>query len=242
MWIVGSKDCMDCHKITGSELMLHSVDVLNSYHSAYIQDSSNCSDCYFSYDLRGCTNCLFCYNLRNKSYCVKNKEVGREEYLKEYQKVFNGSYATLLDSISEYEKIKEQIEGKGELSLFMTQHFSTFGYNESAAYDYYPITKEEALKQGYLWQDDVAITTGQETILTENVPDDINSVSDDFLKEIFSCINCKRNYKIVLEELKYLKRFSLPLPRECPQCRMAFRRKMRLPFKLWHRASVCVTN
>ncbi len=366
MWIV-SKDCMDCHKITGSELTLYSVNVTNSYHCAYIQDSSDCSDCYFSYDLRGCTNCLFCYNLRNKSYCVRNKEFGKEEYLREYEKVFNGSYTTLLKSIAEYEELKKSaihrfafflkssgcvgnylencnrnfwcfdgvdnqdvrnvasilhsknaewsyaigtqptenifgsavikggsmvknsfnlfnssfcdwcdsliscnnciacvglkkkeycilnkqyskeeyirlkkyIEEKGDLSMFMTPRFSTFGYNETAAYDYYPLSKEEISKQGYSWQDDFPATSGQETIQLKDMPDNIENVSNDILKEVFACVKCQRNYRITLEELQYLRLFILPLPRECPQCRMAARRKMRLPFKLWHRDCMC---
>lgn len=366
MWII-SKDCMDSHKVVGGELVMYSVDVANSYHSAYLQDSSDCSDCYFSYDLRGCNNCIFCNNLRNKSYCVNNKQLSKEEYKKEFGKIFDGTYIALQGALKKYEEVKKRairkyafflkssncvgnylencnrnywcfdgvecqdvrfvasilyskntqwsysigvqpteniycscvikggamvknsfnlfnssfcdwcdslissnnciacvglkkkeycilnkqytkeeyqkvkniLEEKGELALFMNPKFSTFSYNESPVCDYYPLRKEEAIAEGYKWQDDISITTGQETIKPNDIPDNIKDVEDGIVKEIFTCKNCKRNFRIVFDELKYLRKFFLPLPRECPQCRMEARRKMRLPFILWHRICMC---
>jgi len=107
MWIVGAKDCMDNHKVVDSELVIHSVDVANCYKSAYLHDSSDCSFCYFSYDLKGCNNCLFCSNLRNKSYYIRNKKVNKEEYKKEFEKVFDGSFTTFKKAITEYKNVQE---------------------------------------------------------------------------------------------------------------------------------------
>jgi hypothetical protein len=363
MWMVNSKDCMEDHKVVDSELVIYSVDVANSYKSAYLHDSSDCSFCYFSYDLKGCNNCLFCSNLRNKSYCFKNKQLTKEEYQKEFEKIFNGSFETFKKAIDEYKniqitaihrfsfslkttesignylqncnkshwcfdgvnsqqvrnvasilyskdscfsysvgtqptenifggcvikggamiknsfnifnssdctwcdsmvscnncigcvglkkkeycilnkqyskddynKICKKIEEKGELSNFIEPLFSTFSYNETVAQDYYPLIKEEALQQKYRWQDDIPMTIGKETLNIKDLPDSIKDAKDDILNQILSCINCQRNYRIVPDEFSYLKDFNLPIPRECPQCRMTTRREMRLPFKLWHR-------
>jgi hypothetical protein len=367
MFTVSSKDCMDNYKIVESEFIVYSLNVTKCYKSAYLQDSSDCSFCYFSFDLKNCNDCIFCCNLRNKSYCIGNKQFSKEEYQKEYKKIFNGSFNTLVDSIKkfedikmqavhkfatilkssdvvgnyiqnsnrnrwcfdgvenqdvryvanilyskntyfsyaigvqptefifggsvikggsmiknsfnlfncsfctwcdsmiscnnciacvglkkkeycilnkqytkeEYKKIVEQLEEKGELASFVGPEFSTFAYNETAAQDHYPITKEKALSMGYGWQEDIPFTIGQETISIKDIPDNIKSVKDSIVKEIFICQTCQRNYKIVTEELRYLREFLLPLPHECPQCRIKNRMKMRLPFRLWHRTCMC---
>jgi hypothetical protein len=367
MFTVSSKDCMENYRIVESEFIANSLDVTKCYKSAYLQDSSNCSFCYFSFDLKNCNNCIFCSNLRNKSYCIKNEQYSKEDYEKEYRKIFNGSFDTLSNSIKEFENIKlkaihkfasiskssnvvgnylqnsnrnkwcfdgvenqdvnysanilysksayfsyaigvqptefifggsvikggsmiknsfnlfncssciwcdsliscnnciacvglkkkeycilnkqytkeeyqkivRQLEEKGELASFLGLEFSTFAYNETAAQDHFPITKEKALNLGYSWQEDIPFTTGQETIISKNIPDNITDVKDNITKEIFACEKCKRNYKVVPEELRYLREFLLPLPRKCPQCRMVERMEARLPFELWHRNCMC---
>ncbi len=364
MFTVSSKDCMENHKIVESEFVVHSLDITKCYKSAYLQDSSDCSFCYFSFDLKNCNNCIFSYNLRNKSYCIYNQQLTKEEYQKEYDKIFNGSFQTLLESIKrfeeikikaihrfasilkstdvtgnylqncgksrlcfdgvesqdvryvanilhskntyfsyaigvqptefifgsavikggsmiknsfnlsyctfctwcdsmvscnnciacvglkkkeycilnkqytkeEYNKILKQLEEKGELASFVGPEFSTFAYNETAAFDHYQIGKEEVLERGYNWQNDIPFTTGKETLKTIDMADNIKDINNNILEEILICNKCQRNYRIVQEELRYLKEFMLPLPRECPQCRMAFRRNSRLPFNLWHRS------
>jgi hypothetical protein len=367
MWIVDSKDCMEDHKVVKSELVVHSVDVANSYKSAFLKDSSDCSFCYFSYDLKGCNNCLFSSNLRSKSYYVRNKQVTKEGYEEEYKRIFDGSFETFSKSFKEYENLIEKslhkfafflkssnsvgnylqncdrnnwcfdgvenqdvkyvasilhskntyssysigvqptenifgscvvkggsmiknsfnlfnssfcsfsdslvssdnciacvglkkkqycilnkqyskeeyqniekiIKEKRELSSIVPSSFSTFAYNETAAQDYYPLNKYEALKLNYDWQDDIPMTKGKETVLWKNIPDNIKDIGDDILNEVLACLTCKRNYKIVQNEMRYLREFNLPLPRECPQCRMSSRREIRLPFKLYHRSCMC---
>ena len=46
-------------------------------------------------------------------------------------------------------------------------------------------------------------------------------------------------YKIIPQELKFLRKMNLPLPRLCPNCRHCQRIKQRNPLKLWHRKCQC---
>jgi len=42
----------------------------------------------------------------------------------------------------------------GEWGQMMPASMSPFGYNESVAYEYYPLTKEEAHAEGLTWKED----------------------------------------------------------------------------------------
>ena len=116
---------------------------------------------------------------------------------------------------------------------------SYFGYNESCAVEQLSLTKEEALKKGYNWQDKTQRTIGKETLKPEEIPESINDVSDSILDEILVCIDCGRNYKIVQNELNFYRKMKIPISRRCFYCRHEVRLKRRNPFKLWHRQCMC---
>jgi hypothetical protein len=98
-----------------------------------------------------------------------------------------------------------------------------------------PLTKEEALAQGFRWEDDIQMTKGKETLLLENIPDHIKDVKDGITSEILKCINCERNYKITEQELLFYRKMILPIPRQCFFCRHRDRIKRRGPFKFLKR-------
>ena len=106
-----------------------------------------------------------------------------------------------------------------------------------------PLTKEEALAQGYRWEDNIQMTTGKETIKSEDIPDHINDVQDLITKEILCCIDCQRNYKITEQELLFYRKMILPIPRKCFYCRHRDRVIRRGPFKFFIRkCSNCGTE
>ena len=122
---------------------------------------------------------------------------------------------------------------------FYPIELSPFGYNESCAMETNALNKDEALEKGYKWQDNIQRTTGKETLKPENIPDSIDDIDDSILEEILACMECKRNYKIVPNELIFYKKMKIPLPRKCFYCRHAARIARRNPFKLWHRTCMC---
>jgi hypothetical protein len=68
-----------------------------------------------------------------------------------------------------------------------------------------------------------------------DLPDSINDVSEEIIKEIISCSDCKKAYRIINSELQFYKRIGLPLPRKCHNCRFLDRFKFINKPKLYHR-------
>ncbi|KKT74386.1 MAG: hypothetical protein UW70_C0057G0008, partial [Candidatus Peregrinibacteria bacterium GW2011_GWA2_44_7] len=73
------------------------------------------------------------------------------------------------------------------------------------------------LKRGWKWQDQLPFTTGKET------------------KEILACSQCRRNYKLIAQEVAWAKKRRFPLPHLCPECRYEQRMRVRNPRKLHDR-------
>ena len=116
---------------------------------------------------------------------------------------------------------------------------STFGYNEACVHEQFPMTKEEALKQGFKWEDHPRGTYGKETIGWDKVSDSIHDIQCDATKEIFACTACKKNYRIIPDEFSFYKSLNIPLPRLCPNCRHIRRFAARGPNKLLDRNCRC---
>ncbi len=60
------------------------------------------------------------------------------------------------------------------------------------------------------------------------------------LKEVVKCNSCKNAFRIIEAELKFYRRFLIPLPHICFNCRHIERRKKINHLKLWHRK--CMNN
>jgi hypothetical protein len=107
---------------------------------------------------------------------------------------------------------------------------SPFGYNETIGADNMPLSKEDALKRGLKWQDDIQKTIGKGTIVPDNIPDSIRDVTDVITKEVLTCIGCERNYKITEQEFFFYKKMNIPIPRKCFFCRHKDRIVSRGPY------------
>jgi hypothetical protein len=195
------------------------TDPLKKLHSYYLE--------YCFADVE-CENCFGCCSLRNKKYCILNKQYTKEEY------------EALLP------KIKEQMarlpyRGNNGRSYkygeFFPIELSPFGYNETAAMDYYPLSREEALAKGYPWSDYEADTKYE--FSDYSVPDDINDVKDDILEKILKCEVSGKAYRIIPMELQFYRRMGLPVPRRAPLERHNDRVAKLLPRRLFDRICQC---
>ncbi|HAS80841.1 MAG: hypothetical protein UR25_C0004G0064 [Candidatus Nomurabacteria bacterium GW2011_GWE1_32_28] len=216
-----AKECFDVDTAgRNAELIYNSI---NSGIETSHQISSNlCWSSTFSYYSTYCFNCnniLGCVGLRKKDYCILNKQYTKEEYEKLKIKIIS--------------KMKE----KEEWGNFFPSSISSFGYNETAAYEQFPLKKEEAIALGFKWEDTERGTYGKETIDWKSFPDSINNLPKDFdvVKEVFICLECRKNYRIIIDELSFYKKLEIPIPRICPECRHVKRFENRGPNKLWHR-------
>ncbi len=138
-----------------------------------------------------------CVNLKRKNYSILNKQYPKEEYEKLKKKI--------VSNMNEYGEFPGKIFGK-------------FAYNKSNAMKFFPKTKEQALTEGYTW-DDTESPSHSATIKSQNLPDTISETTDAILNEVIECANCGRGYKVIKGELDLLRKMNLPIPHECPKCR-----------------------
>ena len=179
----------------------------------------HCVDVFYSEFCQSSQNCFGCVGLKHGQYSVLNKQYSKEEYEKLK------------------EKIIEHMKTTGEWGEFFPMKYSPFAYNESVAQIHFSLTKEQVLGLGLRWQDNIQETRGQTTLL--EIPDSINDVPDSITNEILECVGCKRNYKIIPNELFFYRKWKIPIPRKCFFCRLARCFELRGPSRLWHRQCMC---
>mgnify|MGYP003578733399 CR=1 FL=1 len=221
----GANACMDCNTAgRTAEFIYNSLNVgqqasqvICSYYAWNSQFLEYCLNCPDS------NNSFGCAGLVKGQYCILNKQYTKEEYKKLRAEII------------------EKLKGEGTYGEFFPKELSPFGYNESSAMDEFPLTKEEALAQGFKWEDTPRGTYGKETVDWKNFPDSILDLPNEFdvNKEVFVCTECKKNYRVIVDELAFYRRMKIPIPRTCPECRHQKRYKNRGPNKLWHRQCMC---
>ena len=176
---------------------------------------SGCYNVEYSNFLSNCHDCFGCVGLRDKSHCIFNKQYLEDEY-----KILR-------------QKIVEHMKQIGEYGEFFPVSLSAFGYNETAAHDYFPLIKEDALRQGFNWNDYEANTQYQ--FSDYEIPDNINDISDDILGKILKCEISGKAYRIIPMELEFYRKVGLPISRRAPLQRHRDRLALRAPRKLWTR-------
>ena len=215
-------DCYDCNNTyTGAERCYNVMGNLSSNNNMCTIYPMYCNDVQYSDSCYHCQSCFGCVGINKKNYYILNKEYSKEQY----QKI--------------KEEIVEQLKSDGLYGDFFPPELSLFGYNETLAHEYFPLSKEEALKRGFRWQEKTTGTYGKETIKEKDMPKTIGEVSEDILNEILVCKDCKKNFRITKSELDFYKRMNLPLPHKDFECRHQDRMKKRNPRKLWHRSCMC---
>lgn len=220
-YLFSSKDVKDSLGTIGygtqSERLLEVVATGYSSNIIGTYAADNCRDILYGFYIKNCQSCVACDALKNGKYSIFNKEYAKEKYEKIREHIIS--------------ELKEQ----DLYGLIMTQELTPFAYNESIAQENMSLTKEEALRSGFRWEDDIQKTEGKETLKPEEIPDHIKDVPDSITSEILACIDCKRNYKIINQELQFYRKMIIPIPRKCFYCRHKDRIVRRGPYKFWDR-------
>lgn len=216
VFAVKAKDCFESsfigHK---SELCFNMMSSFGSYNSRcsfFIAHSQNVE---YSKNIMSSKNIFGCVSLRHKEYCIFNKQYSKTEYENVRQRII------------------DHMKKSGEWGSFFPGKLSDFAYNETTAHDYFPLTKEDAMAQGYLWKDEEEKMPQPPTI--NIIPDNIADIDENITKEILQCDDCKKNYKILNQELDFYKKSTVPIPRLCSNCRHKRRASMKNPRQLWTR-------
>lgn len=213
--VLDAKDCYDLnYSLYKPEVACELISTLAMRYSAYSMASHYCGNVYYCDQCNNSSFLFGCIALNRGKYCILNKQYTKVKY----------------DEL--FPKIIEHMTKTGEWGEFFPAALSPWAYNETVAQEYIPISKEEAIKKGYPWKDSAVRDFRPQTF---EIPDDIEEVSDSIVNELLACGDCKKNYKIIAQELKLYRQFKLPIPRKCSDCRHQTRIKIRNPRWLWKR-------
>ncbi|MBI2464121.1 hypothetical protein HYV57_04140 [Candidatus Peregrinibacteria bacterium] len=210
------KDCMDVSNIgyDPSELLYECLGNTGNTRALFCISCWHNSDLYYCEQCFNCKNLFGCIGLKNKEYCILNRQYSPSAYTELVGRILNHMTQTQ------------------EFGEFFPSSFSPFGYNETTANDYYPLSKEKALKLGFSWK---TIDTRDYKKSSYLIPNHIKDVPESVTGEILACISCKKNYRITTKELTFYKTMFLPLPFKCPDCRHQNRLGLKNPHELWKR-------
>lgn len=217
----GAKDVYDAENFdTRGEKIYDCISIAGSrlYHCVNTWFSDFCT---YGYLCMNCTNTFGCASLKGARFCILNKSYSEQEY-------------TALRV-----KLVEHMKETGEYAAFFPRTLAPFAYNETVAQEYFPLSKDEALRRGWRWQDNLHSTMGKETKDVTTLPRDIREVDDSIIRDTLACQSCQRNYKITKQELRVYRDRELPIPKQCPDCRHLARKALRNPRHLWHRQCMC---
>jgi hypothetical protein len=254
-YVFQSKNCKECYDVTDCQdskflMLIKEGPVVDSFdytdwgnNASLIYDSVTvgefASDVKFSQHCStnvenieysklqiGGSNCFGCVSMKKGQYCILNKQYEKEEYF------------SMIEKIKKHMNDLPYIDSKGliyKYGEFFPMEFSPHSYNNSLAHFFFPKLKEEVIGKGLKWYDleskDYPITKK-----IEEIPDHINDVRDDILNEVIQCSKCIRGFKIIHQELQFLRKQHLPLPRECPFCRVGEKiSKSILTMKIYNR-------
>ena len=195
-------------------------------------------DLYYCNTCPGAHDCFGCVGLKKGEYSILNKQYTKGEYKK------------LKDEIIEQMAKIPYIDNRGLAYRFgenFPATFSDFGYNETIANYYHPLSKVEAKEHGYKWAERKK-TNYKITKKATELPETIGEVDDSILSEVIECAekdnpNSVGAFRIIQNELNFYRRMGLPLPRACFDIRHIRRMDKRPPLKIIERnCSQCNTE
>ncbi len=202
----------------GAELNYEIIGAGWPYNTKFCSASWHCSDSLYLSFCQNCKNCFGCSNMKRAEYCILNKQYSKEEYEEMVP------------------KIVEHMKSTGEWGEFFPLDISEFAYNESVANEYFPVSKEEVLQNGWKWKDKVDNLVPTSDYI---VPDNIREIKDDILEKVLVCEVTKRPYKIQGQELAFYIKQNVPIPHKHPDQRHQERIELRNSPKLYHRQCMC---
>jgi len=210
-------DSASCNMIGHkAELFYEMSSSMAGSNCAFSIYSINSSNNLYSIMAQNSKDIFGCSQVQQAQYCILNKQYTKEEY------------EALLP------RIIEHMKSTGEWGQFFPNYICHFPYNDTLAQEYFPLTKEQAIQEGYTWKDK-NLSEYQPTTFTPQ--DDINQVDSSITKEILSCEITGKNYRITPAEFKFYQQMQIPIPFRDSETRHKDRFNMRNKPRL--RKAVC---
>lgn len=214
------KDCYDINNDDRSELDYETIGAEKNYNQCfsdicwYNKCIFYCSLCFNSENLFGCVG------MKRGKYCILNKQYTKEEY------------ENLVP------RIIEKMKADGEWGEFFPSKISPFAYNETIAFEFWPMTQEEVVGGGLSWHNDESEKMYKGEVY--EVPDRIADVNDDICNHILRCEITGQPYKVNPKELQFHRRLGVPISRRCQDQRHKDRVELRnAPFLYDRKCDKC---
>lgn len=242
--VINGKDIHYCEIIKGPihdcyDVSSFGINSSYCYESVTVGHHANsvhlCSECwenvtnlwYCLYCNKGIKDCFLCTGLKQKAdHCILNRPYSTAEYEQLCWKIIDHMRST------------------GEWWEFFPHELSPFGYNETVAQEYFPLTREEVLSRWWNWYDAPDKTFEGSTLTPLPIAEyDERKVGyetaqkniDTLLSWVIKCEVTGKPFKIIKQELAFYIEHSLPLPTKHPDQRHKERMELRNPRELYER-------
>lgn len=107
----------------------------NANHCLFGENVWGSNDVHYSLMcVANCKDCFGCVGMKKAQYCILNKQYSKEEYEKTVGRII------------------EHMKKTGEWGEFFPTEMSPFGYDETNAMEYFPMTKNEVVAKGWKWK------------------------------------------------------------------------------------------
>jgi hypothetical protein len=237
----GQKDSMDVFGVHAGELAYECNNIDFSSRCFFSLNGESNIDSSYLIDCSHLNNSFGNISVRKKEYCIFNKQYTKHEYDALIEKIIH--------HMSEIPYLSKggEIYKYGEFFPF---ELSPHKYNESIAQEYIPLSKKEALRMNYSWNE----VEEKNYVPTKNwndLPDTTEGVDDKILSEIILCEawdldkelaqnhKCTKAFKITPNELIMYRKLHMPLPRKCPNTRNFEMSQLRNLVNFWDRKCMC---
>lgn len=211
-------DCCDIMRCASCETLYDCTGAVDLRFSAFCNLCYQCDNMFYCDNCQGSSNCFGCMALKKHRFCILNRQYAQEEY------------AELVPQVVVH---MQQEHTWGE---FFPATLSPFGYNETKAYEWYPLTEREVRLCDWEWSHYAApLPEGLQMMAANALPSDITEVGDDILSVAIVCEGTGQPFRVMPQELAFYRKKGLPLPPRSSQQRHCDRVARQNSRKLWSR-------
>lgn len=196
------KDSMDCE---------YGGDGENGYQNVETYPMPQGGMCTFA--CYGGSAVLYSHSIMNSKDVFASSGLKKAQYV-----IFNKQYSQV-EHEAMLMKIKAHMKQTGEWGEFFPIQHSLFGYNETNAQDWMPMTQQQVSQQQWSWHE--------------------FSLPAEAQGDAHTCTQCKSPFKLVQAELDFYAHHKIPEPTKCYKCRYADRRAWHTPMQLRNIQCTC---
>lgn len=212
------KDTCDTTRVAVGEMLYNCASIVDLKYSACCNLTYQCANLFYCDNCNGTHESFGCMSLKKHKYCILNRQYSKEEY------------EALVP------RIIEHMRRAGEWGVFFDPMLSPFGYNETKAHEWYPMTEKQARENQWKWSHyEPPLPEGIKTIPADRLPTSIQDVPDDVLHWAILCEKTGKPFRIIKQEIDFYRTRGLSIPRRSPKQRHYDRIARQNPCRLWDR-------